>query len=296
MTREMIEPRSFGTHDGSFHADEVTACALLIIFDRIDLEKVVRTREIEKLRTCEYVCDVGGIYDPKIKRFDHHQSNYQGSYSSAGMVLKYLKEEKVIDEKLYRYLNRSLIMGVDAIDNGKATPMVGHSSFSSVIANFVPVRHDADPQVFQGAFLQALDFCIGHLKRLIAKYHYIQECRTAIKAEMDKNQQVMYFDKSMPWLETFFELGGAKHPALFVIMPTATQWKLRGIPPTYEKRMQVRLPLPKEWAGLIDEELKEKTQISGAIFCHKGRFISVWETKEDAIKALEYVLKKRKKR
>ncbi len=30
--KEKIHPRSFGTHDGSFHADEVTACALLLLF------------------------------------------------------------------------------------------------------------------------------------------------------------------------------------------------------------------------------------------------------------------------
>jgi len=209
------------------------------------------------------------------------------------MILKYLNEEKVIDDKLYRSINRSLVIGVDAIDNGVATPMMGHSSFSSVIANFVPVRHDVEPQVFQGAFLQALDFTIGHLNRLIGKFHYIKECQSAIKAEMDKNEKVMFFDRSMPWLETFFELGGTKHPALFIVMPMGNQWKLRGIPPTYEKRMQVRIPLPQEWAGLNEEELKEKTQIPGAVFCHKGRFISVWETKEDALKALEYVLEKK---
>lgn len=296
MTSEKKIPRSFGTHDGSFHADEVTACALLIIFDKIDLEHVTRSRDLKVLETCEYVCDVGGVYDSTIKRFDHHQSDYQGSYSSAGMILKYLKDEKVIDEKLYSYLNRSLVMGVDAIDNGKATPMVGHTSFSSVIANFVPVRHDADPQVFQGAFLQALEFTIGHLKRLIDRFHYIQECRSAIKEEMDKNETVMIFDRSMPWIETFFELGGSKHPALFIVMPSGKQWKLRGIPPSYEKRMKVRVPLPQSWAGLIDDELKKKTQIPGAVFCHKGRFISVWETKEDALKACEYVLKNRKKK
>jgi len=57
--------------------------------------------------------------------------------------------------------------------------------------------------------------------------------------------------------------------------------------------MKVRFPLPQEWAGLIDEELKEASGIPGAIFCHKGRFISVWETREDALKALEYVLSSR---
>ena len=286
-----IIARSFGTHDGSFHADEVTACALLLLTDQIDRDKVFRTRQKEKLETCEYVCDVGGIYDPKQKRFDHHQSDYQGNLSSAGMVLKYLKEARIIDESTYKYFNRSLVKGVDAIDNGKMTPQMGHCTFSAVIANFVPAHHDAQPSIFDAAFFQAVDFTYGHLSRLMKKLKFIQECRIMIKNEMEKNQKFLMFDRSMPWIESFFELGGESHPAKFLIMPTGKQWKLRGIPPSYDRRMEVRVPLPQSWAGLIDEELKERTQIPGAVFCHKGRFISVWETKEDALKALEHVLK-----
>mgnify|MGYP003594929952 CR=1 FL=1 len=74
-------------------------------------------------------------------------------------------------------------------------------------------------------------------------------------------------------------------------MPAGNYWKLRGIPPTGEERMKVRVPLPEEWAGLLDQEMKEKTGIDGALFCHKGRFISVWKTKKDAIDALKRVLK-----
>jgi uncharacterized UPF0160 family protein len=99
------------------------------------------------------------------------------------------------------------------------------------------------------------------------------------------------FDQNLPWLEIFFELNGVDHDALFVIMPSGNHWKLRGIPPSYEDRMKVRLPQPQEWAGLLDEELKKVSGIPGAVFCHKGRFISVWETREDALKALEYTLK-----
>ena len=287
-----IQKRSFGTHSGSFHADEVTACALLLLFDQIDFDKIIRSRNLDNLRTCDYVCDVGGLYEPTIRRFDHHQMDYYGNLSSAGMILKYLKDEKVVDEKLFLYLNRCLVMGVDAIDNGKATTMVGHCSFSAVIANFVPIRHNVDEKIMDGAFFQAVDFASGHVKRLVDKFHYIQECREVIKREMDKNGQIMVFDESMPWMESFFDLGGEKHPAVFLIMPTGKQWKLRGIPPSYEKRMQVRVPLPKEWAGLIDDELKEKTGIAGAVFCHKGCFISIWETREDAFKALEITLQK----
>ena len=94
----------------------------------------------------------------------------------------------------------------------------------------------------------------------------------------------------MPWIDNFFDLGGEQHPALFVVMPSGGHWKLRSIPPNNEDRMNMRMALPERWAGLQDQELKKATKIPGAIFCHKGNFISVWETKEDALKALDYVL------
>jgi uncharacterized UPF0160 family protein len=40
----------------------------------------------------------------------------------------------------------------------------------------------------------------------------------------------------------------------------------------------------------MDEALFRVCGIEGAIFCHKGRFISVWKTKEDALKAAEKAL------
>src|ERR1700761_5593230 len=110
-------PRSFGTHDGTFHADEVTACALLLLFGLIDPLRIVRTRNLDELKTCEYVCDVGGIYDPQNKLFDHHQADYQGSLSSAGMILLHLQETGIISPKEHEFFDRSLIIGVDAHDN-----------------------------------------------------------------------------------------------------------------------------------------------------------------------------------
>ena len=91
---------SCGTHDGTFHADEVTACALLCLFGLIEVDKIVRTRDPEVLARCQYVCDVGGVYDPKIKRFDHHQVEYQGFFSSAGMILKYLLSQKFMSASM----------------------------------------------------------------------------------------------------------------------------------------------------------------------------------------------------
>lgn len=284
------QPRSFGTHDGRFHADEVTACALLILFDLIDRDKIHRTRDPAVLSTCDYVCDVGGVYDPQQKFFDHHQADYRGTLSSAGMVLAYLRDNRIISYDLYHYLNQELVRGVDSYDNGLELLDPHVATFSHVISNFCPIRYSASAEEEDETFQLALDFCIGHLQRLINRFDYVRSCRSIVRDKMDQMKEYLVFDEGMPWMDSFFELGGETHPAKFVVMPAGKHWKLRGIPPTSGERMKVRKPLPESWAGLLEEELKEVTGIPGAIFCHKGKFISVWETKADALKALELVI------
>jgi uncharacterized UPF0160 family protein len=284
------QPKSFGTHDGIFHADEVSACALLWLFDLIDLHKVIRSREEDKLATCEFVCDVGGLYDPEEKRFDHHQQQYTGDKSSAGLVLGYLKEKGYINSYEWTFLNDSIITGVDAHDNGRSNPEKGVCTFSHLISNFAPVAYDASPSDLDEAFFQAVRFSKGHLERLLERYRYNLSCREKVAQVMQEQAKVLVFQHSLPWLDNFFALDGVHHPAQFVIMPSGNSWKLRGIPPNLSERMKVRTPMPELWAGLMDEALFRVCGIEGAIFCHKGRFISVWKTKEDALKAAEKAL------
>lgn len=287
-------PRSVGIHDGSFHADEVTACALLVLFNLVDDNKIVRTRDPDVLAVCEFVCDVGGIYSPKQKLFDHHQAEYKGSYSSAGMVLEYLKTSGILSQKEYDFFNQSIILGIDDHDNGRAVQNPGVTSFSQVIANFAPISYEPTDEQFNEAFHAAFKFAHGHLKRLWERYIYNRGCRSLVEEAMKNYKDCLMFDKALPWQENFFELGGEAHSALFVIMPSGKHWKLRGIPPDLQRRMSVRLPLPEEWAGLSYEDLRKVSGVPGSIFCHKGRFISVWETKEDALKALKFILDKRR--
>ncbi len=151
-----MEPRSLGTHDGSFHADEVTACSLLLLYDRVDWDKIRRTRDETSLNNCDYVCDVGGLYDPEKRRFDNHQVEYQGTLSSSGMILLYLKDKRVIEQNLYDYLNKALVMGVDAHDNGNAKLDPGTTSFSQVISNFMPIEYDVTSSEMNEAFFKAV--------------------------------------------------------------------------------------------------------------------------------------------
>ncbi|MDN3507566.1 MAG: MYG1 family protein, partial [Simkaniaceae bacterium] len=214
-----MNTRSVGTHDGPFHADEVTACALLLLFDQIDRDKIHRTRDRSVIDKCEYVCDVGGIYDPSKKRFDHHQVDYVGKLSSAGMILEYLNKEKIIEDNLFEHINKSLVIGVDAVDNGHVSQPLGHCSYSGVISNFVPPTYDATVDEFNAAFFAALDFASGHLSRLLTRYAYAQSCKGKVKQAMQEGKEVLYFDEAMPWMDAFFEFGGDDHPAQFLIMP-----------------------------------------------------------------------------
>ena len=89
------------THNGSFHADDIFACATLSLMLEKAGEKfeVIRTRDEEIIKTGDYVFDVGGIYDENLNRFDHHQIGGAGKrqggieYSSFGLVWKKFGEE-----------------------------------------------------------------------------------------------------------------------------------------------------------------------------------------------------------
>lgn len=291
---EIVKKRWVGTHDGSFHADEVTACALLSLYGLIDKGAVVRTRDSKILDACEYVCDVGGVYEPALKRFDHHQAEYSGPLSSAGMVLKYLLSIGTISQQDYDFLNQSIILGVDAHDNGVDLPVKGVCTYSHLIANFAPIEHQPEKAQQDAAFMEAMEFAVRHLERLMERRRYILSFESIVNTAMAPNSEVLLFDQAIPWMDAFFALDGESHPAQFVIMPSGENWKLRGIPPNAKEKMQVRTPLPKEWAGLSNGELKKASGIEGAIFCHKGRFFSLWKTKEDAQKALEYCLREGK--
>jgi uncharacterized UPF0160 family protein len=211
--------------------------------------------------------------------------------SSAGMILLYLKDQNIISLELYNFLNKSFIKGVDAHDTGNIKLVEGLCSFSQVIEIFVPLGDDVNDAVLDKNFYEVLDFTLVFLKRLIKRFNYFQEAKEIVKDHMKKKDKFLVFEKAVSWVESFFELGGKDHPALFIIMPANKQWKLRAIPPSYEDRMNVKMPMPKSWAGLMGEELQKASGISGAVFCHKGRFISIWETKEDALKALNSIFK-----
>jgi uncharacterized UPF0160 family protein len=137
--------KMIGTHNGTFHCDEVIAVAMLKHIKQYSNATVVRTRDEAVLATADIVVDVGGVYDPDTLRFDHHQREFTGTFakqgrrsrtklSSAGLVYKHLGKEVVASvlakaeiaisdddlDTVYFKVYDSFVEAVDAVDNGIA--------------------------------------------------------------------------------------------------------------------------------------------------------------------------------
>lgn len=287
-------PKSCAIHDGNFHADEVTACALLLCTDCIDLDKIIRTRDQDLIDRSEFILDVGGIYDPLGLRFDHHQIDYSGPLSSAGMVLRYLRSKGQLTSEQYHLLDDNLVLGVDDHDNGRSSSPRGICTFSHIISNFMPPDYAADEREITCQFFSAVLFVKGHIDRMLLRQRLSMKARDEVLQAMKIGKNYLLFDHSLPWIENFFALGGLHHPAKFVIMVASNSWKLRAIPRQLDRRMDLRQPLPEKWAGRMGEDFVQSSGLEGGIFCHKGRFISVWKTREQAIAACNSILFKSK--
>lgn len=76
------------THSGTFHIDEIAACALLQIFQP-NIYTIKRIAHQDPIPAdADFVIDIGRQYDPSKGLFDHHQ--WKHGKSSAGLMWEYL--------------------------------------------------------------------------------------------------------------------------------------------------------------------------------------------------------------
>ncbi|GEM_PF-761000 len=91
------------THNGSFHADELTACVILSLLH--DDFRVIRSRDPEELERADIVIDVSGKFDLK-KHFDHHPKEFTKTrangikYATAGLIWEFYGRQL-----LFKYTN-----------------------------------------------------------------------------------------------------------------------------------------------------------------------------------------------
>ncbi len=280
-------PVTVATHNGPFHADDVMAYALIRTF--YDAEAcIVRTRDPDRIDGADIVIDVGGVYDPSLQRFDHHQAAYTGPLSSAGMVLEWLTDRGQIEPALAKRLRTRLMDYVDAVDNGRVAPIQGVPCYPSLVDALNQPASTLDE--FDSAFLVANEMAFAWLAGLKSEHDQIRAAEIRIPQAMaeavEAGRNVIILEEYLTWKAAYFANGGATHPTEFTLFPGSDDsWKVVAIPPKFGDFAQKR-SLPEAWGGLSDEELEAATGVPGSVFCHKNLFIAVFQTREAAITAL----------
>lgn len=277
------------THSGKFHADDVLAWSLLCQFHPKSSDlNLTRTRDATIIEQADIVFDVGGIFNPTDCRFDHHQNEYQGPLSSAGMVLKWLLDMEHIDQTLFTALNETIVSYVDDVDNGRIEEDKYVPCFCSLINLYNAAANTLEEfdQQFHLAAVMSKQIIQGIHQRIQAEQQNRELIISGMNNAASNNSVLIEFPHHVSWKSTYFANDGVNHPTEFIMYPTMyNTWQISAIPPTEHSFAQKR-SFPKEWAGLRDDALSQVTGVP-SVFCHKNRFIAVFHTREAALTAMK---------
>ncbi|CAN9511821.1 unnamed protein product [Ophioblennius macclurei] len=319
---ENMSAKKIGTHNGSFHCDEVLACFFLKQLPEYKDAEIIRTRDPAQLAECDIVVDVGGEFDPKKHRYDHHQRTFSETFnslypekpwmtklSSAGLVyahfgrrllvqLTQLKEDDRQLEVLHDKLYESFVEEVDAVDNG-ISQYDGEARYSvsttlSARVGHLNPRWNSKSQDTEEAFKKALTLVgeefldrLDFYKSAWLPARALVEEAVKQRHEIDPSGEVVLFSQGgCPWKEHLFALEKdlqVETPIKFVLYADQNgQWRVQCVPAGLNT-FQNRLSLLEEWRGVRDEALSQLSGIKGCVFVHASGFIGGNKTQEGAL-------------
>ncbi|TMV90827.1 MYG1 family protein [Thioclava sp. BHET1] len=284
------------THSGGFHADELLSSVILTrLFPQAEL---IRSRDRAWITPGEdrIIYDVGGQFDPDLRIFDHHQRpspmREDGQpYSSFGLIWAafgrdYLRAMDVPEahvDEVHGSLDRGFVLPVDLVDNGKvnpseAGPLFARLTLPVLLETLKPAFDDrsegADDRAFFDALSVARAFVEAQIRSKAAKLRAEGMVLEAIEAAGES--AVLELPMGMPF-RAGVEAAGADH-LLFVVHPRGDDWALTTIR-IGDDTFATRADLPAAWAGLTDTALEVACGVTGAKFCHNGRFIAVADSR-----------------
>ncbi|KAH0794436.1 metal-dependent protein hydrolase [Histomonas meleagridis] len=308
--------KTIATHSGNFHADDALSIYFLHNTNEFKDAKVVRTRDQSIIDNADCVCDVGLIYDPEKRRFDHHQVGFKetfadGNYpmASCGIVYKEFGKEinrKILEkngrdigehsEYIYNKMYTKFVFEIDCIDNGvqqippDATPLyeirTGISTRISML-NLDGTFEDAVNLIgkeYEEKLIRLFDSEIPAIE--IAKEAY--ESRFTV----DASGKIVLFNEPCPAEPHLKNIEKEKNvpkteQLLYIVSPRLNgNWSIKAI--GTDRSFVLRKPLP--YKGLRDEELSEQCGIPGGVFVHKNGFLSIFKTKDQAIQFAKLAL------
>ncbi len=273
------------THNGGFHSDELFAIALLKKYVSKDLN-IVRTRDRNELEehtndAKSWVIDVGGVWDEEKLNFDHHQSDFKGTwkctdieYSSCGLIWNYLRKNNFLKNHSNWVLNEienRLIKKIDLHDNGR-------SRWSqAIIFKMFNRGENNDVQ-----FSKALELAMHHLENCI----YFINKEEHNRSKLDDHQYlfdervIVVEDGGFNIIPTISSLTNAK--IIIESKMSEEGWSIQSIDSNIET--------PFCWRGLSGKQLDMVSGLNGLIFAHRSGHLVKARSKNAAIEAARIML------
>jgi len=253
--------KTFITHDGTFHADEVFAYVYLKLKGIVG--KFIRTRgplvETAKKSKEYIVSDVGMEYNPEMFNFDHHQDGKL--HCAFSLVVKHFPPDLKGEYALFYFQN--FVDSIDAVDVNRndffskwrelTTCYPGMTNASSLISSFCDKGTDEE-------FQQACSFAEAILKNML---------REAEKYQGEHDE--------------YKEISNVLYPHIVHLKKHNRLWKedfLWSVSPTDKGNWGIIASRSKDFP-VPDFMEQEK----GCIFLHKNRFIAVFDSEENALNA-----------
>jgi uncharacterized UPF0160 family protein len=255
--------KKIATHNGVFHADEVSAVALLKIFTDEDYI-------VERVEHCttdfsgyDMVLDIGKQYDA-IKYFDHHQN--RGGKSSAGLIWEYLGAEAQ-----YPKISQ-LIKKIDAHDVGEA--QAGAFEYSNLIRCYNTTNINND-EVQLKAFCKAVDFAMTVFSSLKNSQDDLLKAKSLVANAylFDRNPKILYLDTFTPHWSSY--INGELTPHIKAVV--------------WEDEDKIKVKIVPKRVGSFELNGKKLPQDNSMEFVHSAGFFAVAKDESTMKKYLKKV-------
>lgn len=205
------------THNKMFHADEITAIALLQIFTDYEIEVDRVCHESKDFSKYDFVIDIGKTFDGK-KHFDHHQ--YKGGKSSAGLIWDYIGLNK-------QYPKISKL--IDLIDrNDVGTEKAKEFEFSSLIKCYNTRNLNSQEQ--ENQFFEVLKFAKTVLLSMKQMADEIIKAKQIVNESFvfDRNPKILELSQFTPYWTTY--INGVTMPYIKAVVwedEEENNWKVK---------------------------------------------------------------------
>lgn len=287
------------THGGLFHADEVMATAILIMYNTLydkkglSLYRAKSTAELKDAPSDAIIYDIGfGVYD-------HHQCDHRTRpngipYASAGLIWRSFgpaicSKIGALESEFDR-IDHIIIQGIDARDNGVLNNRdIAEYTISSILFSFNPIFEDIEDEnlrftnAVRMAFMILSNILYHSMKRNKSRsYIFDQINDTTNIIHINTKSHILVLDKYVAWKETALDLI-IDNDIKIIIYPSRRkgyQWQLvPKTPNTFETFVEC----PENLRGLRDEECQIAFDVTDAIFTHNTGFCGAAESLDGCI-------------